>query len=236
MPFFRAVAAVLFLLITMCDYFKPDSPDVVSQNQDPSLLLSLDIHGSINNLSMYEVILDPVSTHFGSDHHGDSNRALSFNGKDSSTLLIAHDSVLDFSPGQSFTISLWVKADTGQMQNAAVLTKGIAEKEQYSIDIVDDRYRFTIRDQNARLFIINSFYKVDNKWHRIDAVYNDTINTMLMYVDSTMIKSNTAPDSLIKTREPITIGARKGSSSESLPFRFNGLIANICIYNKALNF
>lgn len=208
------------------------NPTSTKSDDDPSLVLNLQINNAITNASMYHYTITTNNCRYCADQNEKVNRALNFNSGDSSYVLIAPDSNLDFN-SQSFTISFWLNAASEQITGAAICSKGLPEKEQFSLDIYNGTYRFWVRDSAAHHYIINSTVAPDNQWHAFKAVYDRSIDSIFLYQDANCIGKHSAPHKLILTQEPLSIGSRKGSA-ETFSYFFKGSMSDITIYKTVI--
>lgn len=143
-----------------------------------------------------------------------------------------------------FTVSAWVKPNVSNMTNGYIISKWANGSGEWILRVGDARAHSRANffwstpsnsawiNQNATVEITNI-----NKWYNLVGVYDITLgptNSMKIYVDaedvSTYNENNLgSPTAIENTSASLLIGNRI-----SLDRPFNGSIANVMIYNRAL--
>ncbi|RLI96724.1 MAG: hypothetical protein DRO99_03975, partial [Candidatus Aenigmatarchaeota archaeon] len=139
---------------------------------------------------------------------------------------------LNFSPDQDeFTISAWIKIDSGK--TGTIIGKGGENnaERQYQILIAADDLRAAIGGTN----LVGGGSVNDGTWHHIvGRNYDESgIKKFRFYVDGveddTTITSGSATNNF-----DVLIGARRDTSNHDYAFMFNGSIDDLMIFNRSL--
>lgn len=140
-----------------------------------------------------------------------------------------------FNGSYGFTLTAWVKGETGQLSGASIIdTTGetyVALGTQNTGGNATDTYRFVIRDNdNTFRRLYTNINNISTGWQMVSGTYNSSNYEMKLYIDGIFlnatitqghIKAYTIADSKI---------GRGGLSAET----FDGLIDEVRIYNKTL--
>ncbi len=187
------------------------------------------LHGRIGNTGT------PTLT---TDFYNQSNSAYKFDGVDD-VIEIADDDSIDFGTLEEFSISLWVKPDSTQV-NTSNNTNSILEKWSGS-----GSYPYAIRyhnqthsrpgevegvrfDNNAESSVISNVLINDDQFHHI--VFSKQGRELLLFVDGILDSKNTDESShSTENSTGITLGIRGDGNRP-----FSGTIDDIRIYNRGL--
>jgi len=159
------------------------------------------------------------------------NRALSLDG-DGDYVDMSNDYVLG---DNDFVISLWLNNLVQSVTWTDVLgqwSSGIGN-ESFLIAYDTDRvlkFLYTTNG-NTDIFALTAPTAFTlNEWLKLDIVRDGT--TMKMYIDGIEVDSyNAGTDSIYDSTRTLRLGARSASAD----FNFNGLIDEVCIWNRALS-
>lgn len=144
---------------------------------------------------------------------------------------------LDFSRGRetasSFTIAAWFLAESPQQLGAAIVAKGPSMHEQFGI-CFDERssLRAWMRGETNRAMDVIRFTP-SRRWQYAAEVYDPLHRELLFYVNGGLAdRQSGAPDQLLESAHPVTIGCRHFEKSY-FP-SFVGRIDEVAIFRKAL--
>jgi hypothetical protein len=167
--------------------------------------------------------------------------ALNFANVDSdgdNVVVIPDAPQLNFSNNLVFTLAAWINsANTNQASGAAIIDKGYgAGGEQYTLDIYTNAYRFYVRNAaGAAVLLYGSNVPPGNQWQHVAATFDGNRGILALYVNGQLVASNTsAPNSLLPTSYPVSIGNRQSSATNAYDLPFLGEIQDVRIYNAAL--
>lgn len=169
---------------------------------------------------------------------GIADGALYFDGIDD-FVIVQHNGIIDFQE-ESFSISLWLKAEPLTGSSMYLLNKGSFTRDNaagtsgkwYGIEIKNNELRFAVDDD-----VIKTQATVDNidtilpeKWTHITCV-RDTAERMLkLYVNGELLAYSTDTTGSVSQEEDMYLG---NNSTEDAPFE--GLLDEVGIYNYALS-
>ena len=167
---------------------------------------------------------------FATDRMGQANKAMSFDGND--CIEVLNNNSLDFTV--NLTISLWLQT-TNSLSTLGVISKPNNEtgggSPKYIIDIGDTgQIRFFGYVGTNPVGITTRLGPSYNngEWHHITGTFNGT--DWSIYGDGALIQTYIESCTLENSIYPIYIGARNNNSGY-----FNGSIADVRIYNRALS-
>lgn len=147
-----------------------------------------------------------------------------------------------FTNDVAFSVMAWVYATNGAITNAeavdqALVTKGYGNGgEQYDLDIYSGDCRIIVRSSSgATSAITASVGPAITNWQHVAATCDGYSGNLVLYLNGQVIGSNTsAPNSLLYTILPVTIGNRTASNTNSVDLPFLGEMQDVRIYNAAL--
>lgn len=164
--------------------------------------------------------------------NGKKGGALSFNG--SSYTSITGTNANDFNFSSTVTIGFWMKGSTNL--NTVILEKS-NNNNHYHFQTTNEAMN---NDGNHVLFGVTgmpstgrvSSAKIvsDGSWHYVVGTFDSSVNTLKIYVDGVLDKSNTgATDEITTNSQPLLIGSRSGSVG------FPGVIDDVRIFYRVLS-
>jgi len=152
---------------------------------------------------------------------GKINEAFDFDGVDD-YVEVPDDSSLRPS---EITCSLWVKGNFRGDWNGLLYKLDSAEDNGYGImeegDV--DEFRLGVRSGGVET-VVRHIPITSSEWHHIAMTYDGT--TLTVYKDGASVGTNTGD--LTHTTDRLLIGTRDGNY-------FDGIIDEICVYNRALS-
>ncbi|MCK5013765.1 MAG: LamG domain-containing protein [Candidatus Omnitrophica bacterium] len=162
---------------------------------------------------------------FTTDRKGQANRAMSFNGT-SDYIDLGNNASLKFEDGsQDFSIFAWIKKDaTG---SPYILENRDAGDDGWSFRIVNDYLWLQLNNIDVK----SSSAITDNLWHRVGAVIDRDGNGQI-YIDGV---ADGSPVSMGSQAMSISSNAFIGIEFDESSNAFDGSMADIRIYNRALN-
>lgn len=168
---------------------------------------------------------------------GKSGKALNFDGN-YTYLDCGTKSSLNLN--SSFTASAWVKTNKSSETYQAILMKSENNYPeslgQQGWELIyrssSAGFRFGIRDQNDKAVLVNALPSGNiGDWHHVVGVYDDSNNTMRLYIDG-IVRASSTKASLASFNAPdwsFKIGRYAGGYS------FRGTIDEVRVYNRALS-
>jgi len=163
----------------------------------------------------------------------DNGGVFTFDGTDE-YVACGDSSSLEFSSGESFTLSIWFK---GTSARGGLLTKGYDSSQNrpwYMLWCNNNTYGYVnlyLRSVNGGNFYTNNTTKInDNEWHNIVGVYDASAATITTYTDTvagTSVGSVSAQPYGTNT-SPLVVG--KHAYEE-----INGSVGLVHVYNNALS-
>jgi hypothetical protein len=166
--------------------------------------------------------------------------------------VIVHSGIgdpLDFSrgdlPGKPFTIAEWIRVDVQSDGLAAIVVKGFVRVEQFGMQTSAAlEPRGWVRRQgeppDALGCSANGSPISLGRWTHLAMTYDPTLHSIRLYVNGQLAaQRDDAPERLLQTDQPMTIGARRGSKSDDgtishLP-SFEGCMDELAIFRRALS-
>ncbi len=166
---------------------------------------------------------------------GISGKALKFDGVDD-YVSIADSPDLDIDT--TITIEAWLKQDTIDTVDRSVIVKGSLDSSRcnYDLRILDGKIRFLIRDAlGFKAYSTTNAELIAGNWYHVVAVhtFGNALSTKI-YVNgvekpgSWIFGDGNTPATL--NDDPLYIG----TGNTNLLNGFNGVIDEVCIYNRAL--
>ena len=218
--------------------FDPDKIEIVDGKA--RLKKSSDFDGLVG----YWKFEDDCQDSSGQGNHGTNHgatfvdgkvgRALSFDGVDD---YVDCGNVLNFDSTDSFSISFWWKSSSNA--NMILLSKAInggTYRGWYVYFFSGNRVGFRFIHDLTSLIKINAEQQYyDNKWHFYTVVYNGNSKAsgFKIYVDGVEKSLYVEEDSLSgDTTNNVNLQI---SGRDGLNYLFNGIIDEVCIYNKVLS-
>ncbi|MFA5763942.1 MAG: LamG-like jellyroll fold domain-containing protein [archaeon] len=165
-----------------------------------------------------------------------SKGAYSFNG---STNYVSMGDVLDFDSGDKFTISAWIKPNTGTTGNVVTKESNITPYKGYGIYVGPSGKIYfelinTVTTNSLRIYGTKN--TADGQWHHVATTYDGskTVAGTKIYIDGAnddiiSVTANTLTGDTL-TSYPLEIGARNGAY-----YPFTGSIDNVRIYANNLS-
>ncbi|HEV2331429.1 MAG TPA: LamG-like jellyroll fold domain-containing protein [Verrucomicrobiae bacterium] len=162
---------------------------------------------------------------------------------------------VNFSAGSgtnsNFTIEAWVRGGSPAAQSfdAGLVSKGYSGSEQWDMDCGSDTtnaanpnphsYRFFVRNAAGTTSAITSTVNpIDQQWHYLVGICNETNGTVSFYIDSLLIgkASITTNSGILATTRSMLIGSRPSSSTVTVnDDQFYGFMQDVAVYNYALS-
>ncbi|HXC37162.1 MAG TPA: LamG-like jellyroll fold domain-containing protein [Candidatus Acidoferrales bacterium] len=141
-----------------------------------------------------------------------------------------------------FSVSAWVNS-TGNngLNTPTIAAKGYYYQEEYALDAgAGDCYRFTVRDAAGAAYNANSTLSLTNsgQWYHLVGVCNEAIGVVQLYTNGVLASTAAIPTAsgiTNSSQTPMTIGSRSSTPSAGFNQQFPGYIADVAIYNYALN-
>lgn len=208
-------------------------PNYVPQN---GLIAWYSFNGNANDLSgnNHHGTLHNVTS--VSDQFGNSNSAYSFSGNQSSYIKVNHDSSLNFSSSDNYTISTWIKPEPNISNGPA----GLLSKWN---EVTLNPYPYTLRveDLGNELSRINWANHTSNTTRKVfDTVYNNRYAHIVVkvenfrsyfYINGILKDSVSFQNANIQNSNDLYIGKRTSST----PRCFKGIIEDLGFWNRALS-
>jgi hypothetical protein len=177
------------------------------------------------------------------DRHGNLNRAYNFDGTDD-FLEIPHNSSLQ--PTTQFSVCAWVHPNgfySGRCQGNEIVSKGAND---------DDPGAYTLRfgdlDNDCDIFAPNKHFGLGinfsgsarrgvesttvislHRWYFVVGTYDGSV--MKLFVNGLLEDNLAVSETFANNSSDITIGKHQ---NPSFPYLVNGIIDDICLYNRAL--
>ena len=144
---------------------------------------------------------------------GKINGCYSFDGNDS----IVTSRSGDIADGQAFSIGAWIYPTT----TGAVVKKifdntgdgGTRDNERATLDIYDGDIRLYVKDSGSKTFTLTSAYSINN-WYYVVATFDGT-GAWKLYVNGSLVDSDTQTTAAITPGEDYTIGANAESTDDN---------------------
>jgi hypothetical protein len=171
----------------------------------------------------------------GFDNMGALNYA-NVNGGNSNVVLVPDAPQLNFTNNLAFTLAAWIQsATTNQVSGAAIITKGYGNGgEQYAFDIYSNAFRLYVRNAAGASVNLLSTTVPNGQWEHVAATYDGQEGLMALYVNGQSVGSVAAPNSLLFSTNPVSIGNRTSSSTSAYNLPFVGDMQDVRIYKVAL--
>lgn len=140
----------------------------------------------------------------------------------------------------NFTIEAWVQGYQ-QTSAAGLVSKGYNGAEQFSLDCgasSTNSYRFLVHDATGAAHIVNSpVNPMDNIWHHLVGVCNETNGYVAFYIDGVLIGTNAiAPGSGIESSPlGMVIGSKSTTATGPNSLQFVGYMDDVAVYPRALS-
>ncbi|MBI9068217.1 MAG: LruC domain-containing protein [Salinivirgaceae bacterium] len=163
--------------------------------------------------------------------------ALNFVGANEDYIEIDNSGLGGIVTSYPFTFSVWFKTDGPGPENYDMALISIADP-----NVSDNYYGIFLsksggkcipgiraRDGSAKTNTKNMDL-ADDTWHQITGVFNSS-NERILYVDGNWVKTGTAAVGFNSNAVILTLGRWGDSTPKSY---FNGLMDNVCVWNKAL--
>lgn len=161
---------------------------------------------------------------------GKKGGALLFDGSDDEIDIPSSDSI-NFGTGD-FTISAWFYRHENAQTNLRILSKGagnnLASNAGFCFYGSNTSISFAVNPSGPRSTISSSHSGV-NKWIHVTGVV-ERGGLQKLYIDGALVNSTAAPTGSVSGSIPLAIG-----SNQSLGQRWDGLIDDVRLYNRALS-
>jgi hypothetical protein len=145
---------------------------------------------------------------------------------------------LNFTNNLAFTLAVWINSATNSQASAALIAKGFGNGgEEYDLDLFTGYLRFFVRNSAGVVSVINATntFPPSNQWTHVAATFDGNEGYMALYLNAQLVGSNTtAPASLLYSTNPVTIGNRTSSSTNTYDLPFLGEMQDTRIYDVAL--
>lgn len=171
--------------------------------------------------------------------------ALNYANADSNAdnVVIAPDAPqLAFTNNLQFTLACWIKNAPVIETNAAgfdgsLITKGYGNGgEQFDLDIYGGYLRFFVRNSGGTVTPINATTShPTNVWEHIAATFDGNAGVMSLYTNGQRVGTASAPNSLLYTTLPVTVGNRTSANGSAYNLPYYGEMQDVRIYNVALS-
>lgn len=159
---------------------------------------------------------------------GAVSKVMKFDGVDD-LITVADDASLNFGTSGSFTLEGWVNTtDTGSFQR--VLIKPVGGGQSYSLAINNGKAHVRFDDgATSGGFSAESTASInDGTWHHIAGVFDNTGNTLKIFVDGQLATTTAVTTNPIQGTEALQIGGHPSATQY-----FNGQLDDIRIWNTA---
>ena len=163
---------------------------------------------------------------FQADHMGQLVRAAPFNGSDD---YIDCGTGINFTAGQSFTLSAWVKP----AGNGSVIRKYPGGKPDYGISVASSKAYLLWREGVNTTVVQNLGDNiVDGEYHLIMGVRDKSLNKAFLYLDGVLLNAGGTTDNTgdLTSGGDTVIGADRAASGW-----IEASISDVRIYNRALS-
>lgn len=135
---------------------------------------------------------------------------------------------LDLNPTE-FTMSAWIKRDTGTTNASIISKRNAANTEGYDLRINGaGRLAFTVN--GAAATVTSSVAIPENKWHQVAVIYNS--GTATLYIDGVEDTSAVLP-APVATSQKFLVAAADGFDPNTTDY-FAGNIDEVRVWNRAL--
>ena len=147
---------------------------------------------------------------------------------------------INFSGHVNFSIELFAKGSSTQIEEATLIAKGAGNSgtvaaEQFAIDVSTGKYRFFTRDSGDAFIQALAAVGPDGSWQHIVGVYDDSNGEMIIYVNGEVSGSGTTRASGLRPSEvDVTIGSKHLGNAPAHDGQFVGDIDDLAIYDKVL--
>ena len=182
-------------------------------------------------------------TVIGDEEYSPGQKAFAFDFDGFSFIKLSNENNFDFERTEPFSISVWVKPNTGIINNRQIIAKtnnliGAADSgyslfyNQGGLQGTNDRVMFFMADSSLNIFsIMSSFGSITmDDWNHVVITYsgNSNQNGLNVYINGVLNTSGTAnPISLsILNDRTVTIGAESDGGR-----KFGGQIDDVRFYN-----
>ncbi|HPQ35943.1 MAG TPA: FISUMP domain-containing protein, partial [Tenuifilaceae bacterium] len=215
-------------------------------NPDECLMAWYPFNGNANDASVFENHGIVNGATLVADRHGIPNSAYRFDGNDWIEAL--HKPQIDFDIYDEYTISVWAKISTNQINYGSIIDKWVNSYNPYpytircygpsssiGTSVVGARYiggmpQDYTRNQTVRISDGEIEFEA-NKYHHIVVVFNS--DKIKLFVNGSLVKTSTNQmiSGNVSNTYNLFIGRRSGREDRF----FNGEIDDIKIYNCALD-
>jgi hypothetical protein len=158
------------------------------------------------------------------DRFGVANRAYSFNGL-TDYVLVPHSSSLDIT-GDNLTISAWVRGTGIQVVSKA--TEASPDARKYGMYVMGSGLGFELQT-NEGPFDFSYGYVNPDFWSHLLVKYDG--QTMFWYINNELVQTVPKTGSIVASNTNMSIGI----FSDLAQSFFNGIIDDVCIWNRALS-
>jgi prepilin-type N-terminal cleavage/methylation domain-containing protein len=159
---------------------------------------------------------------------GQNGNALQFNGF-SNNILVNNSSNLNFST--SMSVSAWIKwninPSTG-LAYATIVNKNGDSQYRLQHNGTNSKFEFGIKTNTGGTYVTSLISPVIGVWYHLVGTWDG--NLIKLYVDSVLQQTGTRGGSIPGSSVPVKIG-----SSSSDARWFNGIIDEVCLWDKALS-
>ena len=182
-----------------------------------------DMSGNGNHGTVYGATL-------GTDRHGQVGKAYHFDGDD--WIQIPHAEEINFQKDDPFSITLWVKSNTGNTELSSIIEKwqGGGSPYPYVIRYKEGgTYNFARYDSSSSNSILGNNDIFDQSFTQL-AISGDG-ESFSSFINGVLDQSVEVSGGSITNNKPLYIGRRGGN----MPWFFHGSIDDIRIYDRALS-
>lgn len=184
--------------------------------------------GKIDSISVKEVNrLDGTSTGVTLGQRGQAGKAYSFDGSNDK-VIVADDNLLDLTG--TFSVGCLINPTIASLD--AIVSKGLFDvNRNYTLVLLaNGTIEFGVGDTSTAFNVGSNTALTGGAWNYILATYDDSINTVKLYIDGALDKTDaTVSVSATANNTDLGIGAEGNGASP-----LQGLLQHITIFDKVL--
>jgi hypothetical protein len=161
---------------------------------------------------------------------GKFGKALQFDGATTDVKIPASES-LDLT--DAYTLAAWINAGSTQTDWCRIIDKGQDPTSGYVLLLSNDRKVQTTAYTAVKCEVFGKTPVNDNNWHHVAGVYDSKKNSLFVYtdgVDETTMKMQPNSSAVVLNKFNLHLGYTEAHDG----LRFNGIIDEVRIYNRAL--
>lgn len=139
----------------------------------------------------------------------------------------------DLNPTGAITLEAWIYQVAGQYQNVPIISKdNTSSQRQYFLTIASNgKFRAHLGTSGSGLVYFDGSTSVQlGAWYHVAMTYNGT--NLILYVNGSQNGSAAASGTIVSGSDPVRIGGSYSGGWGN--YKFNGLIDEPTIYNRAL--